>query len=552
MDEVTHDQALHIGIWGDKVEPLTDDIEEWVKATFGLTDLEEECKRVLSREQEVFPITLPEPTLGNAVVEELAAIADLHFTTDPLQRLKHSVGKSYYDILRLRNGRLTHFADAVVSPITTHALERFLEVAKRERITVTPAGGRTAVTEAFEPVRGGVVVDLLSLNKVVKFEPDNCLVRVEAGILFPALEDWLGKRGFKLGHSPQSFMLASVGGTIAARGSGQHCALYGPMEQLVQDVTVLTPRGTFNHRSMRTPKSAVGPDLSRLFIGSEGALGLITHADLRITPVQDIDYKAFLYKNFEDGLDAVREIYQRHLRPATIRLSDPEETDLFMRLGSDSDEDGGVVKYLFRTVGKMYIKRRGYGGEHKCLMVTHYEGDEELVRTTKERVTDICKSHDAMSLGQSPGKTWYDGRYDLPYLRESLLRLGLLVDTLETATTWENLTTLYTACIANLKKYCPVAMAHVSHIYPQGASLYFTFIASEDFNWDEPLIQRIRRSHIETVLKNGGTISHHHGVGQAFHSFVSEERPPLARGLLQELKSYFDPDGIMNPASGFV
>ncbi|MHA2366539.1 MAG: FAD-binding oxidoreductase [Candidatus Hodarchaeales archaeon] len=548
--KIERDQVIPLGIWGKTIQPLTDQIKDIISSYFNIHNLEERENYVLKQEQLNFPFQLNDPNIDKKILEELSDIKDLEISVKPLDRIAHSIGKSYWDLIRLRNGKLTHLVDIVATPTTSNALKKLIKIANREKIPVIPVGGKTGVTEAVEPINRGIAINLLAMNKILDFQPENCLIKVEAGILLPDLEQWLQEHNFKLGHSPQSFMFTSVGGSISARGSGQHSGLYGPMRNLIHDLTIETPVGTFSNSNTLVPESAVGPDLTELFIGSEGALGVIVEADLKIRVFQKQDYKAFLFKSFEDGIKAIKDTFQAGYNPATVRLSDSEETQLFLSLASDYERS--LKEKAIRKIGQSIIKRKGFIRNQRFLLITHYEGDSKIVNVTKDKVSNFCKKYNAFSLGGSPAKRWYETRYDLPYLRENLLQLGILADTLETSATWDNLLKLYSAAITNLRKFCPIAMAHVSHVYTEGASLYFTFMAKEDYNWEDPLIQRIRNSTIQIFLDNGGTISHHHGVGQAFKSFLPLERPLLSLEVLKAIKSTLDPKNILNPASGIL
>ena len=550
VQNISHDEVIKVGIWGNKVTSMTEKMKMFLRQTFDLKDLDVKSQEIKNNEEQSFPLTLSDTTLAPSIVERLLKIEDLHFSTDSYLRLINSIGKSYWDIIRLRNGKITHIVDAVVSPTTIDALISLIEIANNENVPIIPVGGKTNVTEALEPIKRGIAVDLLKLNQIIDFQPKNCLIKVQTGILLPDLENWLKSKNFKLGHSPQSFLYTTVAGSIAARGAGQTSSLYGPMRHLVHNLKIVTPAGVFTSRNTNVPESAAGPDLNELFIGSEGALGIITEAELKISPIVDRTFKAFLFKSFNDGLSAIREFYQAGYHPATVRLSDSEETRLFLLLGSTDTKT--MLKNVSDRITNTYLKAKGFNFDTMCLMVTHYEGEPKFINAVKNGVTYYCKKYHALSLGKGPALKWYETRYDLPYLRENFLRLGIIVDTIETATLWENIFQLYTATITNFKKYCNIAMVHVSHVYSQGASLYFTFMAKEDYNWKEPLIYRIRQSTIKTFLANGGTISHHHGVGQAFKNFLPNERSDLAFGLLKEIKHFLDPNNIMNPASGLI
>ena len=354
LQHISYDEAINMCMWGDKITPITDKIKKFLQQTFGVYDLETRSQEIKTSEEKSIPVTVPDTTLTPSVIERLSKVENLHFTTDPHLRLIHSIGKSYWDIIRLRNGRITHMVDANVSPSTIDALITFVEIVNEEHIPIIPIGGRTNVTEALEPIRCGIAIDLLKLNQIIDFQPENCLIKVQAGILLPDLENWLRKKNFMLGHSPQSFLYTTIGGAISSRGAGQHSSLYGPMRQLVHNVKVLTPVGIFTSRNTDVPESAAGPDLNELFIGSEGSLGVITETELKITPVTGRDFQAFLFKSFNDGLHAIRDFYQAGYHPANVRLSDSQETKLFLLLGSSDNKN--VFGKISERITREYLR----------------------------------------------------------------------------------------------------------------------------------------------------------------------------------------------------
>ena len=547
---ITHEEAIKIGLWGNKIIELSEKLEEFLKENFSLDNLPERKDFINTREKKQFPMVLPESTLSNTIKKEIKAIKDLEFTELPLERLKYSIGKSYYELIKIRNAKVTDIVDGVVRPLTITALREFLSFANKHKIIVVPTAGKTSVTEALTPTKQSLALDVLKLNKIINFYPESLLIEVEGGILLPDLEKWLSGKGYKLGHSPQSFMYSTVGGSIASRGSGQFSSHFGSMRHMVHSLTVETPIGTFTERKNIVPESAVGPSLSELFIGSEASLGIISKAMLRIKPIQEQLFKAFLFKSFQEGIRAIQEFYQAGHHPATIRLSDEEETELLL-LSSTSTTNATIKDKLFKKIGKYYLEQKGFITNHRCLLILQLEGDEEINNVSMNKITSLCKKYQAVSLGKTPAKVWYDQRYELPYMRENILQLGILVDTVETSATFDKLFETYTSTIKCLKQICPIAMAHVSHVYPEGASLYFTFMVEDDFNWKDPVITKIRKVVAENFI-NHSTISHHHGVGKAYKEFIHKERSEIENELLVTIKNKLDPNGILNPSSGLI
>ena len=539
---IKYEEAVTSTFWGGKRVELPDEYKSFIQQVFGFEDLEGITNRIKAAEEKQFPLEIPKTNLSEDLQDQLRKIPECSFTTAALERFIFSSGMSYFDLLNKRNGRISNFVDGIAQPQTIKALRVVITIANDNNIILIPTGGKSSVTEAITPVRVSLAVDLLHLNKIINFQPENKLLEVEAGVLLPDIENWLEKRNFILGHSPQSFISTSVGGAIASRGAGHFSSYFGPMRRMVHSLTVETPKGTFIERTNVIPESAVGPSLSELFIGSEGTLGIISKVLLYVKPTQRKRFKAYLFKSFSDGVKAIKEFYQKGLHPATVRLSDSYETEQIFSIMKKGD--------IKNRLAKIYLDYRGYDTNHRCIMMLYEEGESNVTKKAFNEISTICNRHGGLSLGKSPAMEWYKTRFDLPYLRENFLEYGLLIDTIETATTYDKLEHLHDETLKTLMKYSNYAMAHVSHVYEEGASLYFTFLAKEDFNWENPLITRIRRDVIQGFLQHGGTISHHHGVGRAGSEYLPLERLEVANGILLSVKKYLDPKGIMNPSAG--
>ena len=541
-DTISHDDAVASTYWGGKKVVLPKEYKIFFTEVFEMEDLDGRITKTKTLEEKNFPQTLPESRLSGKVVQILEAISDLHFTTDGYERFISSTGQSYLDILRKRNGQLTNLVDGVVKPTTPEAIQKLIKVADEQTIHLLPMGGKSSVTQVLTPSGLTIAINMLDMNKILSFSSENELIEVETGILLPDLENWLAEKNFQLGHSPQSFIQTTIGGAIASRGAGQFSSSFGTMRKMVHSVTVETSKGTFIDRVNIVPESAVGPSLSELFIGSEGSLGVITKAILKVKPILTKRFKAFIFKNFETGIQAIQDFYQKGINPATIRLSDKTETEMLFRL-LDKEE-------LKNRLAEIYLNYRGYDTEHRCILFVYLDGEKDSSKNDMDVVTKSCKNFNGISLGEGPAKQWYDTRYDIPFLRENFLEAGILLDTLETSTTYDKLQTVHDKTLETLQKYCPFAMCHLSHVYPQGASLYFTFVAIEDYAWDDLLLEKIRKAVVTGFLEHGATISHHHGVGTALKAYLPGEREKLANGLLKAIKDYLDPKGIMNPSAG--
>ncbi len=467
------------------------------------------------------------------------------------ERVIHSLGKSYRDMLAARAGQLTGVTDAVVFPRSEDDIVALLQVARKRDLAVVPMGGGTSVVGGVEPRTGKhhavITLDLMHLD-AIELDTDSHLADIGAGAFGPAIEETLLRRGFTLGHVPQSFEFSTLGGWLATRGAGQQSTRYGKIEEIVQAVRLVTPMGTVSTR--RVPASAAGPNLVQLIAGSEGTLGVITAATARIHPLPPCTrFSGYLLPNWPTGVGFIREILQTGIRPSVVRLSDAEETRWMMKAGA---ERKGLLHAVGRHAIRAMMRWRGFDAEQVCLCLLSLEGSIDSVALEMERVSQYADRHEALRLGQSPGRSWLRDRFRLPYLRDDLMARGLLVDTLETATIWSNIENLYGAVSHAIRSTltaggCPGAvMAHLSHAYPTGASLYFTFVARLPSGEELNRWIAVKQAVGEALVRCGGTLSHHHGIG-CEHLPLSAENGATAVDALRALKASLDPEGLMNP-----
>jgi len=445
-----------------------------------------------------------------------------HVATDLDARWAHTRGYSTPDLLRHRAGDVSDMPDAVVYPGSHDDVVALLAACSDHDLAVTPYSGGTSVVGGLAPDRRFVTVDLRRLDQLVGIDEVSRTATVQAGVRGPAAEALLAEHGYTLGHFPQSYEGASIGGYAAARSSGQSSAGYGRFDQMVVGLTLATPRGTIELG--RAPMSAAGPDLRQLVLGSEGAFGIITSVVVRIRPRPDErHFEGWQFENFEAGLTAVRRLAQDGPLPTVLRLSDEAETAINL---ADPDVLGD-----------------GSGG---VLAIVGFDGPYN------QATADVLASAGGQNLGEGPGETWRVGRYRAPYLRDPLLDEGALVETLETAAFWSRIPALKAAVTEALvtalsaQNTPPLVLCHVSHVYETGASLYFTVICAQT---DNPVEQwrTAKRAASQAIAAAGGTITHHHGVGTDHREAYAAEIGPLAVEALQAVKHVLDPDGILNP-----
>jgi alkyldihydroxyacetonephosphate synthase len=517
---------MHWARWGDPAEasPLTESARSLVELAFGPTE--------------------PHPTtpLGEVVLpaggmedDLLGGLRDIvgrdNVHTGHEARVRHTRGRSTRDLLRIRTGDASEAPDAVVRPADHDEVVAVVGWCSENRVALVPYGGGTSVVGGLsargDGYAGVVSLDLRGLDRLESVDVESRTAVLQAGLLGPEAEALLAEHGLTLGHFPQSFEYASIGGFAATRSSGQASSGYGRFDALVVGLTAVTPIGTLSLGS--APASAAGPDLRQLVLGSEGAFGVITSVTVRVRRAPEVrTYDGWRFDSFDAGLNALRDLAQAGAAPTVLRLSDENETALNL---AEPDEVGG----------------QSSGG---ALMIAGFEGDAATVEARRAVAGRRLAAAGGRPLGEEPGRAWEAGRYHGPYLRDSMLDVGVLVETLETATFWSNVPLLYRAVSAALGQALadtsPLVLCHVSHVYETGASLYFTVAARQDGDglaqWE-----RAKAAASDAIVGAGATITHHHAVGRDHKPWLAEEIGPVGVEMLRAVKERLDPAGVLNP-----
>ncbi len=477
------------------------------------------------------------PSLLAALLEVVGAD---HVLRDDDARRARATGRSYLDLLALRGAAPVAAPDLVVLPADAAQVAAVLTVCVRHGATVVPFGGGTSVVGGVSPVGDAPVVslDLQRLDRLVSVDEQSLTAVFEPGVRGPAAEALLAPHGLTLGHFPQSFEYASLGGYAATRSAGQASTGYGRFDDLVTALTVQTPAGEL--RLGRGAATAAGPDLLGLLLGSEGAFGVVTSMTLKVRRLPAVRrYEGVFFRTWEQGCAALRELEQEGVAPDVARLSDPDETGVQLALAGS-----GGVKGRF---GRLVLRARGYGGG--CLAVLGWEGSEAGVQARRSASMTVVRRHAGFAVGTSVGDRWEHGRYDGPYLRDDLLDAGYLVETLETSATWSQLDRTRGAVRAALTGAlgAPVIMCHVSHLYPHGASLYFTVLSTRDDVDAVGQWQRAKDAACAALVATGATITHHHAVGTDHRAYLHAEVGELGVAVLRAVKATLDPTGTLNP-----
>ncbi|MEG0648835.1 MAG: FAD-binding oxidoreductase [Oscillospiraceae bacterium] len=531
--------------WGDaaRIKPPKESLYKLLKEKFNLTDdYFKEYKEDIGFDEVAYDI----PTkLTSAQLDALRAIVgDEFLRTDNYARLSVAYGKTMYDILRLRNKRVENVPDAVLYPDSKKQIEDIVAFCAKEKIPVYVYGGGSSVTRGVECVKGGISLDMrLRFNKVISFNEIDQTITVEAGMSGPKLEATLNdavnlfgaKRAYTCGHFPQSFEYSSVGGWVVTRGAGQNSTYYGVISDIVLGQEYATPVG--NIKTDTYPRKACGPDIGQIMMGGEGTFGVLTHVTLRVFRhmPETIQRYSFMFKDFATAQAAARDIMQSEAGyPSVFRLSDPEETSIMLRLYG---VDETPLKHLF--------KMRGFKEGEMCLFLGFTNGEKGFSKNCAKNAKRKAHQYGGMSLTGYVTKSWEKGRFDDPYLRDTMQDYGIVTDTMECSVNWSNMDAVH----KSVRAYCKsrpnaICMTHMSHVYPQGANLYFIFIIKcsdpEDF-------RAYHAGILDAIQKSGAAMSHHHGIGKMFGPWLEGAVGKNEYDIIRVLKNHFDPDNIMNP-----
>ena len=459
-------------------------------------------------------------------------------------RLRHARGQSFPDLIAKRFGRIERFPDAVAFPEKDDDLRELLDGARGAGAQVSPFGGGTSVVGGVNPAAGDdrpvLTLSLARLNDLRDLDETSRLATFGAGISGPLVEAQLQARGFTLGHYPQSFEHSTLGGWIATRSSGQQSLGYGRIEALFAGGTLATPAGPL--RLPPFPASAAGPDLRQLILGSEGRLGIIAEAVVRVRPLPESEaFYGVMFPDWATGMAACRAAVQTGLSLSMLRLSTPAETETFLQLPAHQRQIGWL---------RTWLRWWNYGPE-RCLMLFGLTGRRAAVTPARREMAALCRRHGGLWLTEMVGRQWARSRFRSAYLRDSLWEHGYAVDTLETALPWSGVPAAAEKILSALGGAAsPVLpMVHLSHFYPDGASLYFTFLFRVGRTAEETLARwrALKEAGSRAVVAAGGTISHQHGVGLDHRPYLIAEKGALGLSALEHARQAFDPQGIMNP-----
>lgn len=456
------------------------------------------------------------------IIQNFKEITNNKVSTREVDRVTYS--KDYMPItLRwLLDGKLAALPDCIVWPENTSQVSEILKIANNEKIPVIPFGDGSGVLGGAIPVRGGIVLDVKKMDRIMEIDDSSLLTTVQTGINGMNLERYLNQHGYTLGHIPQSLYCSSLGGWVACKAAGQFSTKYGKIEDIIVALEAVLPDGSII-KSKKVPRSSTGPSIERLFLGSEGQFGIVTEATLKIWPYPEKRIlKSYVFSEISEAMDSVRNIMRKNVYPAVVRIYDKNET----------------LRHFYNTPDV----------KDKIMLILLMEGDEKLVELENNISSNICKLNGAKSCGEEPVKHWLETRFNV---RESsdFTPKGFVFDTVETSINWKYALEFYHKMIESMRqiKGVVVASAHASHFYPQGVCFYFTFGGVPPKNV-EPFIfyQSVWDNMMKTCIDQHGSISHHHGIGIIRSKWLSKEMTNRYN-LFKKIKHTIDPNGIMNP-----
>jgi alkyldihydroxyacetonephosphate synthase len=423
-------------------------------------------------------------------------------------------------------GKIAARPDFVVLPENEEQIINILKLANQEKIPVIPYGEGSGVVGGAIPVRGGIIIDMKKFNSVIEINDKDLTVTVETGMNGMNLERYLNAKGYTSGHIPQSIYTSSVGGWIAHKAAGQFSTKYGKIEDIVLGMKIILPQGDIlNFKPI--VRKATGPQLDKFFIGNEGTLGIVTEATLRIWPFpEQRALISYAFPTFEDSLEAVRLILREHIFPAVVRIYDKDETKRhFLDVENAND---------------------------KVMIIFVCEGNKEVVQVEEKITRNVCENNLGVNCGEEPVEHWFETRFRVTETSSSP-QYSLTIDTIEVAVSWNNAATMYHNVLDKVKAIKGVVLftAHVSHFYPNGVGMYFSFGGvemGEETNFD--FYQKVWNTTMKAVLESGGSIAHHHGIGINRSNWMDEE---WGKGMdvLRKIKQILDPNNILNPGKLF-
>lgn len=501
-------------------------------------------ENIIGEPEPVTDITLDD-ILAGIPASRLSPRLGVHIDTQ--DRLAHARGQSLPDWVSIHSGEVEAYPDAVAYPESENNLEEIFTYARENNAIIIPYGGGSSVLGHINPLAGErpvMSVDMGRMDKLLDLDTTSRMVTFEAGVPGPKLEEQLKAKGLTLGHFPQSFEYSTLGGWVVTRSVGQQCYRYGRIDEMFLGGRMLTPQGWMDFPGH--PASAAGPDLRQMVLGSEGRMGILSQATLRVHPIpQQEKFNAVFFPHWEAGASAVREIAQAGVAVSMLRLADKDETLTTLKL-SGKERLVNLAQNGLKLVGI---------SDDRCLLIYGLTGSEDECQQAYWQVQTFCKKYGGFAVNMVIGDMWRKTRFTTPYLRNTLWDSGYALDTLETCLPWSKVllavnaikNALSTALDDENEKI--LVFAHLSHVYDVGAGTYITYLwrRSPDPKVTLARWQKLKTAASQKIIEFGGTISHQHGVGVDHIPYLAAEKGELGIKLIKEICTTIDPTGMMNP-----
>ncbi|XP_023786207.1 alkyldihydroxyacetonephosphate synthase, peroxisomal [Cyanistes caeruleus] len=523
--------------------------KEWIEKTFGASLEHKTTSRTSLNVNDVPPSVVNEEFL-----QDLRA-TKISYSQDAEDRVFRAHGHCLHEIFVLREGMFKRIPDIVVWPVCHEDVVKIVELACKHNLCIIPFGGGTSVSSALEcpeeEKRTIVSLDTSQMNRILWIDEKNLTACVEAGIVGQDLEKQLAESGFCTGHEPDSMEFSSLGGWVATRASGMKKNIYGNIEDLVIHIKMVTPRGIVE-KNCQVPRMSTGPDIHHFIMGSEGTLGVVTEVTIKIRPVPEYQkYGSVVFPNFERGVACLREVAKQRCAPASIRLVDNAQFQFGHAL---KPQVASIFTSFLDGLKKFYItKFKGFDPNILCVATLLFEGDREKVLQHEKQVYDIATKFGGLAAGEDNGQRGYMLTFVIAYLRDLGLDYYVIGESFETSVPWDRVLDLcrnvkeriVRECKEKGVQFAPLSTCRVTQTYDAGACVYFYFA----FNYrgiSDPIhvYEQIERAAREEILANGGSLSHHHGVGKLRKRWMKESISDVGLGMLRSVKEYVDPNNI--------
>ena len=495
-------------------------------------------------------------------------VGETNVSMSDLDRLSYSHDNNPISNLSANEGRPGPLPDIIVWPTSTEQVVEIVKLAIANRTPLIPFGAGSGVCGGTVPLRGGIILDLKKMKQILELDEESLTVTAQAGIIGQHLELELNRRGYTMGHFPSSIYSSTLGGYLAARSAGQLSAKYGKIEDMVMALEAVLGTGQV-FRTIVAPRHSLGPDWNQILVGSEGTLGIITSATCRIRPLPPSrQFLSFSFVDVNAGIEAMRMLMRYELKPASMRLYDELDTTIVASSSKEGESSESFLNFiplsqfgnllratvpgLVRRTERLFGQRADLVNQLErfatqgCLLILTFEGEEELTQEDKNLATMICERLGGKNKGPEPAIRWWKNRYHVSYFQSKVFYHGAVADTIEFVSTWRKLPALYQE-VKKAVRNLAFIMAHFSHAYTDGCSVYFSFVTTgSNVDQAEKAHRAVWDAAVSACLKVGGSISHHHGIGYTKARYMGEEHGEIMR-IFEALKHEMDPSGILNP-----